>query len=112
MIATHLDAIFTNTPGAYYLWFEVKDKKEIQFSISKTVFMGRTKEDFATLQNTIATRIGSKVVRSYEMIENYETNTNGIKIIFKNSLLSGADAKQLANIIDYILFLYIAENKK
>ena len=112
LLASNLDSFFDKAPGSYHVWFDLKDEKKLQFSITKTVFMGRTKEDFSERQALIASRIANKLNNNYEMIDKCETNTNGIKIVFKEILQSGEDAKQLANIVDYIMFLYIAENKK
>ena len=111
-IASNLDSIFGKETGAYHVMFEFNSRESIGFSISKTVFMGKTKDSFDDLQQKIATQIGSKLKDSFEIIEKYEINAKGVKIIFKDSLKTCADAVQLAEIVDCTILLYFVEYKK
>ena len=52
-LASYLSAIHDNTPGKYNVFFDFDMKKsEIEFYVTKTVFVGRSKTEF-TKQNEI-----------------------------------------------------------
>lgn len=107
-IAERLDGIATNDPGKYHKFFIVKDKiSSIEFSLSKTVF--------GTEKDTIAVQIGSKLKENHrDIIDNYKlvtTGVGGLKIEFKNALISADDAEKLISIIDELLFMCVAKYK-
>lgn len=111
-IASNLDAILGKETGAYHTLFDMSDRKEISFNISKTVFMGRSKDSFEERQKGIATRIGAKLEKSFEPIQSYETTSKGLRICFNRALETNEDAVMLAEIIDCVLLLYFVEYKK
>lgn len=111
-IASNLDAILGKETGAYHTLFDMSGRKEISFNISKTVFMGRSKDSFEERQKGIATRIGAKLEKSFEPIQSYETTSKGLQICFNRALETNEDAVMLAEIIDCVLLLYFVEYKK
>ena len=75
--------------------------------------MGKSKDSFEDRQMTIASQIGAKLEKSFAIVENYEINAKGIKILFTHDLKTNDDAQMLAEMIDYTLLLYFVEyNKK
>ncbi len=92
-----------------------KTKTEILFLffVSKTLFMGKSKEDFTQQQINIINSITNKVTREYDILnEKYKPITNGFKLTFSRELLTTDDAVKVAEVIDKIIFLYVVENKK
>lgn len=111
-IASNLDAIFGKETGAYHTMFDANSRTNISFNVSKTVFMGKSKDSFEDLQQTISTKIGSKLKDSFDIIEKFEVTGKGVKVIFKEELKTDDDAIQLAEIVDYAILLYFVEYKK
>lgn len=107
-IANKLDGICKGERGGLNLLFRVKKGVSvINFSVSKTLFGDKHEQ--------VATEIRSKLERKYPLIESSElvtTGTYGFKLKFTHSLTSIADADMLAEIIDYMLLLYVAEYGK
>lgn len=111
-IASNLDSIVGKEPGAYYTMFDAVRRNEIQFNISKTVFMGKSKEAFDELQQKISTQIGAKIKDSFEMVDSYEITSKGVKLNFAYELKTNDDALQLAEIVDCVILLYFIEYRK
>ena len=111
-IATNLDAIVGAESGAFHTMFETNDKQSITFNISKTVFMGKSKESFDDIQKGIASRIGSKLEKTSDIVAWYEITAKGVKLNFTHKLNTAEDAVQLAEIIDCAILLYFVEYKK
>ena len=111
-IASNLDSILGKEAGAYHTMFDANSKTSISFNISKTVFMGKSKDSFDDLQQTIATKIGSKLKDSFDIVDKYEVTGKGVKLTFKEELKSNEDAVQLAEIVDCAILLYFVEYKK
>lgn len=111
-IASNLDSILGKEAGAYHSMFDINSRTSISFNISKTVFMGKSKNSFDDLQQKIATQIGSKLKDSFDIVGEYEVTGKGVKLTFKEELKSNKDAVQLAEIVDCALLLYFVEYKK
>lgn len=111
-IASNLDSILGKETGAYHTMFELSSRNDITFHISKTVFMGKSKDSFDELQQKIATQIGSKIKDSFEFVDRFEFTAKGIKFLFTHELKTNNDAVQLAELVDCTLLLYFIEYKK
>lgn len=111
-IASNLDSILGKEAGAYHTMFDTNSRTSISFNISKTVFMGKSKDSFDDLQQRIATQIGSKLKDSFDIVDKYEVTGKGFKLTFKEELKSNEDAVQLAEIVDSAILLYFVEYKK
>ena len=111
-IASNLDSILGKEAGAYHSMFDINSRTSISFNISKTVFMGKSKNSFDDLQQKIATQIGSKLKDSFDIVGEYEVTGKGVKLTFKEELKSNKDAVQLAEIVDCAILLYFVEYKK
>ena len=111
-IASNLDSILGKEAGAYHTMFELSSKNDITFNISKTVFMGKSKDSFDNLQQKIATQIGSKIKDSFDFVDKFEVTAKGVKFIFTHELKTNIDAVQLAELVDCTLLLYFIEYKK
>ena len=105
-IANKLDALSTNEPGGNNKFFRIaKDIKEIEFSVSETVF--------PTRREAVASRISSKLALTYnDIVGDIKINKVGFVLVFKEPLTTGEDARIVAEIIDHALLLYVAEFKK
>lgn len=105
-IANKLDALSTNEPGGNNKFFRIaKNIKEIEFSVSETVF--------PTRREAVASRISSKLALTYnDFIGDIKTNKVGFVLVFKEPLTTGEDARTVTEIIDHALLLYVAEFKK
>ena len=110
-IASNLDSILGNETGSYHTLFDM-DKRSITFNVTKTVFMGKSKESFDDKQKLISTRIASKLEKSSDIVEKAETTPKGVKITFKEELQTNDDAIALAEIIDCVILLFFVEYKK
>ena len=112
-IASNLDSILGKEAGAYHTMFELSSKNDITFNISKTVFMGKSKDNFAEQQTIIINSITAKITGEYEILnEKYKPIQDGFKLTFSKELLTPEDAIKVAEVIDKIILLYIVENKK
>ena len=110
-IASNLDSILGNETGSYHTLFDM-DKRSITFNVTKTVFMGKSKDSFDDQQKLISTRIASKLEKSSDIVEKAETTPKGVKITFKEELQTNDDAIALAEIIDCVILLFFVEYKK
>ncbi len=114
-IASRLDAIYDNNPGAYHAFFDFDYETKIEFYISKTVFYGRggSDDEFDELQGRIVSDVSRKIEKNFgEIVSECSKSDKGIKITFKNSLSSNEDAVKAAEIVDNVMLLLIAEYKK
>lgn len=114
-IASRLDAIYDNNPGAYSTLFDFDYKSEIQFNVSKTVFAGRGASDaeFAELQGRIVSDVSRKIEKNFgEIVSECSKTSSGFKIKFRNELSTDEEAVAAAEIVDNVMLLFIAEYKK
>lgn len=114
-IASKLDAIYDYDTGAYHTFFDFDYQTKIEFYISKTVFYGRggSDDEFAELQGRIVSDVSRKIENNFgEIVSACSKTDKGFKITFKNSLSSAEDAVKAAEIVDNVMLLLIAENKK
>lgn len=105
-ICNKLDAISTNNPGGNHKFFRIaKDIKEIEFSVSETVFPARREQ--------VSARISGKLALNYnDFVEDVKTNNTGFILKFYEPLSSSESAKRVVEVIDHAVLLYIAEYKK
>lgn len=111
-IASNLSAIVGSDPGKYWTLFEFDGISTFSFSVSKTVFMGRSKESFDEEKARIIADICRKIENNYKSLVNCISTSDGFKVIFADELSTSEDAVSAANIIDCIVMLYLAECKK
>ena len=112
-IADNMSVLYQNIDCKYHRLFDFDYKSEISFIVSKTLFMGKSKEDFAEQQTIIINSITAKVTGEYEILnEKYKPIQDGFKLTFSKELLAPEDAVKVAEVIDKIILLYIVENKK
>ena len=111
-IASNLDSILGKETGAYHTMFDFNSRTEITFNISKTVFMGKSKDSFDDIQKGISARIASKLKDSFDIIEKTETTSKGVKICFSRELKTNDDAILLAEVVDCTILLYFVEYRK
>ncbi|MDY0236322.1 MAG: hypothetical protein RBR71_09850 [Gudongella sp.] len=112
-IASRIDAIHDNNTGDFHTLFDFDYKNEMIFVVSKTLFMGRSKEDFSSMQKGIIQSITSKITRDYEVVNNnWKSTSTGFNLTFNHELCTAEDAMQAAEIVDTIILLYIAGYKK
>ncbi len=112
-IAEDIAVLYQNIECKYHRLFDFDCKNELSFFVSKTLFMGKSKEDFTQQQINIINSITNKVTREYDILnEKYKPITNGFKLTFSRELLTTDDAVKVAEVIDKIIFLYVVENKK
>lgn len=105
-IVNKLDCIVTNNTGGDNKLFRIKKGiDEIEFSVSATVF-GKNKD-------AVSARIANKIQQiPSDMVSECKITPTGFALILKNPLESDIDAKNIVQIIDHILMLYIVEYKK
>ena len=113
-IADDMSVLYQNIDCKYHRMFDFDyDKRELSFIVSKTLFMGKSKNDF-TEQTNIIHSIASIITREYKDIldEKYKTIQDGFKLTFKEEIFTSEDAAKAAEIIDNVILLYIVECKK
>ena len=111
-IASKLSAIYDNDTGAYHTFFDFDGFSTLNVSVSKTVFMGRSKELFDILQGKIVSDICRKLQANYKQIKSCENTKDGFKVVFEDTLETSDDAKLFADVIDTIMLMFIIEYKK
>ena len=114
-IASRLDAIYDNNPGAYHTLFDFDYSSKIEFYVRKTVFLGRGASDseFAELQGRIVSDVSRKIEKCFgEIVSECSKTTSGFKITFKHSLSTAEEAVMVSEIVDNVMLLFIAEYKK
>lgn len=112
-IADDMSVLYRNIDCKYHRMFDFDYKGELSFIVSKTVFMGKSKNDFTELQTTIVNSITSKIMSEYDILnEKYKPIQDGFKLTFNQELLTPEDAAKVVEIIDKVVLLYIVEYKK
>lgn len=112
-IADDMSVLYQNIDCKYHRIFDFDYKGELSFIVSKTLFMGKTKNDFTELQTIIINSITSKVTGEYDILnEKYKPIQDGFKLTFKQELLTPKDAIKVVEVIDKVILLYIVECKK
>lgn len=112
-IADNMSVLYQNIDCKYHKMFDFDYKGELSFIVSKTLFMGKSKDDFTALQTNIINTITSKITSEYDILnEKYKPIADGFKLTFKQELLTPEDAVKVIEVIDKIILLYIVENKK
>lgn len=112
-IADNMSVLSKDITCNYHRLFDFDYKGELSFTVSKTLFMGSTSNDFTALQTNLVNTITSKVLGKYDILnDKYKPIQNGFKLTFRQELLTPEDAVKVVEVIDKIIFLYIVENKK
>lgn len=112
-IADDMSVLYQNIDCKYHRMFDFDYKGELSFIVSKTLFMGKSKNDFTELQTIIINSITSKITREYDILnETYKPIKEGFKLTFKQELLTPEDAVKVVEVIDKVILLYIVECKK
>ena len=112
-IADDMSVLYQNIDCKYHRIFDFDYKGELSFIVSKTLFMGKTKNDFTELQTIIINSITSKITDEYDILnEKYKPIQDGFKLTFKQELLTPKDAVKVVEVIDKVILLYIVECKK
>ena len=112
-IADDMSVLYQNIDCKYHRIFDFDYKGELSFIVSKTLFMGKTKNDFTELQTIIINSITSKITGEYDILnEKYKPIQDGFKLTFKQELLTPEDAVKVVEVIDKVILLYIVECKK
>ena len=110
-IASKIDSLFDNNTGSYIRLFDFDYRSKITFAVSKTLFIGRSKEEFSE-QGKIISDISHKIGTSYDDVVSCSAEKDGFTISFQNELCTAEDAALAAQIVDNVILLYIAEYKK
>ncbi len=104
-IANKLNAISTNAPGAFNLFFRITPEEvdSIEFKFTPTVFGDR--------HELVASRVQGKIsIMFKEYISNIAPTTDHrVKITFANVLKNDKDALLLVQIIDCVLLICVSE---
>ena len=114
-IADDMSVLYQRIECQYHTLFDFDPVKgELSFTVSKTLFMGRSKEDFHELQDSIINAVASTVTSTYGNIlnERHKPIQNGFMLTFKEPLVSAEDAVNAAQVIDKVILLYIVQYKK
>lgn len=114
-IADDMSVLYQRIECQYHTLFDFDaNKGELSFTVSKTLFMGRSKEDFHDLQDFIVNAVASAVTSTCGSIlnERHKPTPNGFTLTFKEPLSSAADAVNAAQVIDKVILLYIVQYKK
>lgn len=110
-IVPNFDAIFGEKPQAAVKLFDFDGHQTLNFSVTKTIFVGKGGEDF-TQQDKIIGDITHKIRSMFlEKMECFQQK-EGFSIRFNEPLINEEDAALIAQVIDIVIFYYIAENKK
>lgn len=103
-IARKLDCISGKESGAPHLFFrcEKGGPTSIIFTVRKAVFGENTE--------LVASRLQRKIEKMFlEYIQDVKTGTDEVQIIFKRKMCNDQDAVVLAEIVDCVLLICIAE---
>ncbi len=108
-----VDAIFKNTPKNFQKLFEFKDNKTITFFVTKTYFVGQSKEEF-TKQGEILALLKGKVETIFKdrVKEVQIPKADQLDIIFNSNFSSADDAVWVARVIDSLIYYFVALNTK
>ena len=115
-IAEDLNCITTGNPQNYNTEFFSIDENacRITFKVRKRVFKGNS-IDMATDEiKNIVMNVSERVSRKFgnTIISNSEKKDNEISFVYVKQVTPEETAKKLAMIVDYVMLLFIAENKK
>ncbi|MDP3305789.1 MAG: hypothetical protein Q8S15_06945 [Erysipelotrichaceae bacterium] len=110
-LASNLSAIHDKNSGKYHTFFDFDLKSEIKFIVSKTVFMGRSEEEFV-LQGKIISDIRGSIEGKFEIVSMCSSTKDGFKVTLSREMVSNDDVIQVVDVIDRVMLLYIAEYKK
>lgn len=112
-IVPNFDAIFGEEPQNPVKLFEFDEKHNLKFSVTKTIFVGRNKDRDFDEQSKIISDITKKLCLTFfEKIEKCTNKKDELIVKFKEPMINEDDAIFLAQVIDVVIFYYIAENKK
>lgn len=112
-IADKMDVLYNNSSSNYHWLFDFNYKNELTFVVSKTLFMGKSKDDFSAMQKSIVESITAKITRDYEIIKDeWKQTDKGFTLYFDHDLSTAEEAIVAAEIVDKIILLYIVEYKK
>ncbi len=111
-IADNMNVLFDGSSANFHTFFDFDYKQELSFVVSKTLFMGRSKEDFSEMQKNIVASIAKKVKEDYSIISEWKPTSTGFKLIFGHKLDTAEEAITVAEVIDKVVLLYIVECKK
>ncbi|MBQ8028076.1 MAG: hypothetical protein IJ262_01570 [Clostridia bacterium] len=112
-IADDMAILYQNIDCKYHRLFDFDGKREISFVVSKTLFMGKSKDDFSQQQKIIIDSVAAKVINEYSVLnDRYKVTQDGFKLTFNQELTTPEDAVKVAEVIDKIILLYIVEYKK
>lgn len=112
-IADNLSCLYGEKEGAYHRLFAFSENENsITFKTSKTVFFGRTSEDKEKELADIALDISKTVAHDFDCVEKANGSKDSFTLFFKEPFESDASARELVEVIDKILLLYVARCKK
>lgn len=112
-IVPNFNALFGDKPQSPVKLFDFDENQNLNFSVTKTIFVGKNGgQDFKEQDNIIG-NITRKIEQTFpEEIKKCTKKKDGFNITFNEPLINEEDAVLLAQIIDAVIFYYIAENKK
>ena len=98
----------SGTPRTFFDYTE----DTLTFSVRKEIFMKKGEESFDEMQKKIVSQIELKLKDNFNYIEDFKPIKDGftVKIKKQNKILY--QAKTMKNVVDNVLILFIAENKK
>lgn len=112
-IVPNFNALFDEKPQSPVKLFDFDGIQNLNFSVTKTIFVGKNGEQDFTDQQKIIGNITQKIKQTFsEKIKECAKKKDGFSITFKEPMINEEDAVLLAQIIDTVIFCYIAENKK
>lgn len=111
-IVPNFDSIFGEKPQNPVKLFELEDNQNLKFSVTKTIFIGRSKDQDFKEQANIISKITNKVEKTFSDKIKCTNEKENFTIKFNAPLINKEDAILLAEIIDVVIFYYIVENKK
>ncbi len=110
-IAKNTNCIFNENYEKYYRFFDFDfTDNSIQFYVSLGNFIDDSKTQIINLDD-----IKSKFIQKlavYSEIANTASNSDGIKVSFKKKLSTHNDVDMVKQMIDDMIFYYIAQSKK
>ncbi len=115
-IAEDLNCVTTGNPKNYNTEFFSIDESacRITFKVRKRVFKGNSTDAATDELKNILTNVSERVSGRFgnTIISSCEKKDNEISFVYVKQITPEETAKKLAAVIDYVLLLYISENKK
>lgn len=115
-IAENLNCITGDSPKNYNTEFFSIDENacKITFKVRKRVFKGNSTEDVSLELGKIVEHIDNCVTKRFDQkfISYSEKKDNEISFCYVKQVTPEETAKKLAMIVDYVMLLFVAENKK